>query len=185
VLKFLVVIWILAIIEASPLLLENCDAYLDPRFLTWTHSNNRCGEILGFYNDIIIGCTIIGTIAMLDVFTFLRIRYNNKMAQLLGIHVLQTDNKKFKQEVRFFIQALTADCLLITIKLGFSFIAPRVAATSRWLLFVFIPLAVCAFHIANPLIIILLNKETKRLLFKPTKLIRAIRTQSAIVTSQS
>lgn len=79
-----------------------CNFYFDGDRFTWSYETTPCYDIMAFYTDLIVGCSIVGTTILIDLSTLFLIVKNNLL------------NGKKNRDVRFFIQAFTTSILYTT-----------------------------------------------------------------------
>ncbi|KAE9551762.1 hypothetical protein FO519_005041 [Halicephalobus sp. NKZ332] len=103
--KFIILaVMICSLMNGSLYFFPGCNFYFDGDYFTWTYDETPCYEMMAFYTDLLMGCSIVSITILIDIST---------LCLIIRSKVLKGRNNK---DVRFFIQAF-ATSILYTIML--------------------------------------------------------------------
>ncbi|KAE9548137.1 hypothetical protein FO519_008653 [Halicephalobus sp. NKZ332] len=89
----------LLLLSGSLYFFPGCNYYYDSESFTWTYDDTPCYDIMAYYTDLIVGCSIMGVTMFIDMCTLCLIMKHRLF------------NKKSNKEVRFFTQTFSTSIL--------------------------------------------------------------------------
>lgn len=88
-------VMLLSFINGSLYFFPGCNFYFDAEYFTWTYDDTPCYDMMSFYTDLIMGCSIVGTTMLIDITT------------LYWIFKSKLFTERNNRDVRFFAQAFS------------------------------------------------------------------------------
>ncbi|KAK0414147.1 hypothetical protein QR680_007169 [Steinernema hermaphroditum] len=151
------IVWSIAVIQVLPYFSPDCTLYLDGPNLAMFPKDTFCSRFIITYMCYYLSVGVIGIFGILDVMTFIGIRFHNRSHVSTGIISVKMNRKR---EIRFFFQACLQDFAFLSELVLYFSIAPYFVH-NRWIHLVMTTIAWIAVHTIDGIIVIIFNKEIR------------------------
>ena len=126
---------ILGLVHGALYFLPGCNFYYDGVYVAWDYEYNPCYDIMSFYVDLIVFCSVMGLVILVDSSTLCLIIKQGLMW------------KRANNDVKFFVQTFSTSILYVVMAISDQFLS--YLNINRWYVFVTSTLAWECCHVID------------------------------------